>query len=66
VTSNGGRPSLSEGKTPRRTFRIPDSLYNDATAIAKLRGEGLSDVVRRCLEQYIHDTVQEVADTSIG
>lgn len=38
--------------TPRRTFRIPEPVYQAAQAKALERGETLSDVVRRALEEY--------------
>ncbi|WP_395690804.1 ribbon-helix-helix protein, CopG family [Nocardioides sp.] len=42
--------------TPRRTFRIPDELWEAAQREAEDRDEDLSDVVRRMLRQYVdHD-----------
>jgi predicted HicB family RNase H-like nuclease len=40
-------------KTPLRNFRIPDELYKAAQQKAKTRGESVTDVVRRALEQYV-------------
>ncbi len=39
--------------TPRRTIRIPDDLWNAATAKAEKRGESVSDVIRHALERYV-------------
>lgn len=39
--------------TPRRTIRIPDDLWDAATAKAEERGESVSDVIRRALERYV-------------
>lgn len=39
--------------TPRRTIRVPDSLWDAAAAKAAERGESLSDVLRRALERYV-------------
>lgn len=39
--------------TPRRTIRVPDSLWDAATAKAEERGETVSDVIRRALERYL-------------
>jgi len=39
--------------TPRRTIRIPDDLWDAATAKAEKRGESVSDVIRRGLERYV-------------
>lgn len=44
--------ALNPAHTPRKTFRIPDEVYQAAQAKAAERGETLSDVVRRALEQY--------------
>lgn len=42
----------NQPKTPQRTIRISDDLWNRAGQRAKERGEALSDVVRRALEHY--------------
>lgn len=39
-------------KTPQRTVAIDDELWNDVMAIAKLRREKVSDVIRRALVDY--------------
>lgn len=38
--------------TTRRTIRVPDHLWASALAAAEKRGETLSDVIRRALEEY--------------
>lgn len=43
----------NQPKTPRRTFRISDELYEAAQAKAEVNGETVSDVVRRALEGYV-------------
>jgi predicted DNA-binding protein len=43
----------NQPKTPLRTFRIPTELYQAAQEVATLRGETLSDVVRKALERYV-------------
>lgn len=43
----------NQPKTPVRTFRIPDDLWNAAQAKAADRGETVSDVVRKALERYV-------------
>ena len=46
-------------RTPQHTAAVPDSLWEDALKIARLRGErdalghGLSVVVRRNLRRYV-------------
>lgn len=40
-------------KTPLKSFRIPQELYQDAQRIAAERGESVSDVVRAALERYV-------------
>lgn len=39
--------------TTLRNFRADDSLWQRAKAVAERRGESLSDVLRRALEQYV-------------
>lgn len=39
--------------TPRRTIRIPDDLWDAASAKAEERGESVSDVIRKALERYV-------------
>lgn len=43
----------NQPRTPLRSFRIPDELYQAAQAKAEERGESVSDVVRRALERYV-------------
>lgn len=43
----------SVGKTPLRSFRIPDDVYRAAQEKAAERGESVSDVVRKALERYV-------------
>lgn len=53
-----GRLIKKQGQpqTPRKSFRIPEQLYQEAQDAARYRREYLADVVRRCLEQYVRDT----------
>jgi hypothetical protein len=46
-------PVPNKPKTPLRSFRIGDELYEAAQAKAADRGETVSDVVRRALERYV-------------
>lgn len=39
--------------TTLRNFRANDSLWMRAKAVAEVRGESLSDVLRKALEQYV-------------
>lgn len=41
------------GKTPMRTVRIADELWNAALAVATRQGETVSDVVREALATYV-------------
>lgn len=45
-------PVPNKPKTPLRSFRIPDDVYQAAQAKAAEKGESVSDVVRRALERY--------------
>jgi predicted DNA-binding protein len=47
------RVSPNQPKTPLRSFRISDELYEAAQARAAEEGETVSDVVRRALEEYV-------------
>ena len=40
-------------KTPLRSLRISDGLWQAAQAKAAERGESVTDVVRRALERYV-------------
>ena len=47
-------PSVpNQPRTPLKSFRIPQELYERAQARAAERGETVSDVVRRALERYV-------------
>ena len=39
--------------TTLRNIRVADPLWSAARAVAKERGETLSDVLRRALEEYV-------------
>jgi len=38
---------------PLRAFRVPDDLWLTAVAVAKERGESLSEVLREALRRYV-------------
>jgi predicted DNA-binding protein len=46
----------------RLTIKLPDDLRRRAKAIAALRGESISDVVRTALEEYLTESVEEAED----
>jgi predicted CopG family antitoxin len=43
----------NDAKTPMRSFRIPDDLYQAAMQKARSENRALSDVVRAALETYL-------------
>lgn len=43
----------NQPRTPLKTFRIPQELYEAAQRIAGERGESVSEVVRAALERYV-------------
>ena len=43
-------------------IRIPEDLRNRAKAVAALRGETLSDVLRRRLQQYVSEAEENADD----
>jgi predicted HicB family RNase H-like nuclease len=57
MTPTRGRATLrsvpNQPRTPLRSFRIPDELYEAAQQKAAEKGESVSDVVRRALERYV-------------
>ncbi|GAA1831034.1 hypothetical protein [Actinomadura chokoriensis] len=46
-----GRPAT--GKTPNRTVRVPDAVWNEAKEKAEAEGKNVSDVVNDCLRRYL-------------
>lgn len=43
----------NQPKTPLKSFRIPQALYEEAQRVAAERDESVSEVVRRALERYV-------------
>lgn len=43
---------MAKGPTPIRAVRIPDEEYLPAQEIAALKGETLTDVIRRAIRAY--------------
>jgi predicted HicB family RNase H-like nuclease len=43
----------NQPKTPQRTVRVPDEVWDEARAAAERQGESISDVIRRSLEDYV-------------
>lgn len=52
----------NQEKTPRRTVRVPDTLWEAAAAKADENGETVSDVVRRALERYVKRPSRRAGD----
>jgi predicted transcriptional regulator len=46
----------------RVTFRAPEDLVKRARAVAALRGETLSDALRRALRDYVARGKEELAE----
>lgn len=42
-------------KTPRRTVRVEDELWQAAKRAASDRGESVTDVIIRALKRYVRD-----------
>jgi predicted transcriptional regulator len=49
----GARGPKPTGTTPHRTIRVPDELWHRAHAIAAARGEKVTAVILRALENYV-------------
>lgn len=48
-----GRPSLSEGESPRISYRVAPALIVQARKRAKAEGRTLSDLAREALQRYL-------------
>jgi len=48
--------------TVRLTIRIPEELLRKAKAVAALRGETVSEVIRRDLRDYVAQGKQELKE----
>ena len=48
-----GRPSLSEGESPRISYRVAPSLFEAASRRAADEGRTLSEVAREALRRYL-------------
>jgi predicted DNA-binding protein len=46
----------------RLTITLPDDLRRRAKAIATLRGESVSDIVRTALEEYLTESIEDAED----
>ncbi len=44
------------------TIKLPDDLRRRAKAVAALRGETVSDVIREALQSYIAEALEEMDD----
>ena len=49
---------MSRG-TKQRNFRAEDELWDRAKEVANQRGDNLSDIIRKALEQYVKDNQEE-------
>jgi predicted HicB family RNase H-like nuclease len=45
----------NQPKTPKRSVRVPQDLWDAVKAKAKDRGESVTDVVIRALKLYLRD-----------
>ena len=48
-----GRPSLSEGESPRISYRVAPALFDSAKKKAKAEGRTVSEVAREALQKYV-------------
>jgi len=46
----------------RLTIKLPESLRRQTKAVAALRGETVSDIVREALEAYVAEMLEESED----
>lgn len=52
-------PRPATGKTPHRTFRSPDEIWNAAQAKAVIEGRTMTDVLNEFLKNYISTKPRE-------
>ena len=45
--------SPNKPRTPHRTIRVEDELWDAAVAVAKERGESVSEILRAALKRYV-------------
>lgn len=45
--------SPNKPRTPHRTIRVEDELWEAAVALAKERGESVSEILRAALKRYV-------------
>ena len=50
---HAGRPSLSEGESPRISYRVAPALFKSAKKKAKSEGRTVSEVAREALQKYV-------------
>ena len=48
--------------TTKLTVIVPDDLHRRARAVAALRGDNISSVVREALQDYVIDALQDAED----
>lgn len=45
----------NQPKTPNRTIRVPDEVWDEARRVAADRGETLTEVIIKALKRYIRE-----------
>jgi len=48
------------------TVKLPEDLRRQARAVAALRGETVSEVVREALAEYVTQTLEDAEDTRLA
>jgi hypothetical protein len=48
-----GRPSLARGVSPQVSFRVPQSIKDDLSEVAKAEGRPEAQVARQALAEYL-------------
>jgi len=48
------------------TITIPDDLRRRAKAVAALRGEHVTDVIQKALEEYVDEALEEAEDMRVA
>lgn len=58
-------PRPATGKTPHRTFRSPNEIWDAAQAKAKIEGRTMTDVINDFLRDYISTPPQKHPDDNM-
>lgn len=62
-SSRVGRPPIGDGFTRVVQFRVEEALFEELLARASAEGQGVSEIARAALVQYLRESAQRFAPT---